>query len=296
MPLDHDEISFVFDKAKISFETYVVFQGPEYPDPNPPPVDEKAKKATGKKGGKGEIEEVEIPMLKPDPIRIIGESGRTIKLELIKVNEPDFEKKKGQEEVTQEETEIIVMRLDYRDDLEDARRNIEIKKKIDELPPGTNMEGIQASMQKTDRKLRQNTIQSKKAKTKTMEQQSSFSQKALNTLNTSNQEYKDSPKSHQLMAKRTANIYVAQGPQTTALYEETLEEDFDHLMVFTGDGGIVTVEDLEFPDNHPEGKFFIRLTDATENLEEDYMLPEFRIPISIGQAIDEKAKKAKGKK
>ena len=87
LPLDPEEINFVFDKSKISLEMYVVFQGPEYPDPNPPPVDEKKQK--DKKKGKNEPDEVEIPMLKPDATRIMGESGRTIKLDLIKVVEPD---------------------------------------------------------------------------------------------------------------------------------------------------------------------------------------------------------------
>merc|ERR1711871_738274 len=104
------------------------------------------------------------------------------------------------------------------------------------------------------------------------------------------------PKKMQLMAKRLVQTVTTQGPQTTALYEEDLEEGFEHLLVYTGEGGILTVEDLEFPDNHPEGKFYIRLTDVAKNLSGDYMLPEFRIPICIGSAVDDKAKKGKGKK
>jgi hypothetical protein len=65
----HDDINMIFDKNKISIEVFVVYQGPDYPDPNPPPVEEKKGAGKGKaKTSKGEPEEIEIPMLKPDPV------------------------------------------------------------------------------------------------------------------------------------------------------------------------------------------------------------------------------------
>lgn len=282
-------------------ELYVVFQGPEYPDPNPPPVDETKKKAANKKGKNNEPEEVEIPMLKPDPTRIIGEEGRMIRVDLIKVIETD-QLKKGPEDTTKEEDEIVVMRLDYRDDLEDARRNIEIKKKLEELQPGQAMDEVNEIMKNRKLKERLNTIppkkklkQSQSPKDSKDNLEKSGSNRNL-TGNASTDNIVKNPKSMQLMAKRMVNTVTTQGPQTTAIFEETLEEDFDHLVVYTGEGGILTIEDLEFPDNHPEGKFFIRLTDVTENLEGQYMLPEYKIPISVGSALEDKTKKLKGKK
>ena len=68
LALTHEDMNFIFDEKKITIQLFIVYQGPEYPDPNPPPVEEK-KTTKGKgKGGKNEPEEPEIPMIKPDPV------------------------------------------------------------------------------------------------------------------------------------------------------------------------------------------------------------------------------------
>jgi hypothetical protein len=57
----------------------VVYQGEQYEDPNPPEIDEAAKKKAVK--GK-EAEEPEARMIIPLPVVMEKESGRTFKIEL----------------------------------------------------------------------------------------------------------------------------------------------------------------------------------------------------------------------
>ena len=58
----------------------MVFQGPDYEDPNPPEEDEKAKK---KPAGKNAVpDEPEVRMITPDPVPLDQENGRVFAIEL----------------------------------------------------------------------------------------------------------------------------------------------------------------------------------------------------------------------
>ena len=57
----------------------MVYQGPDYEDPNPPEEDEKAK---AKKGKKDAPDEPEVRMITPEPIALEQESGRVFAVEL----------------------------------------------------------------------------------------------------------------------------------------------------------------------------------------------------------------------
>ena len=92
--------------------------------------------------------------------------------------------------------------------------------------------------------------------------------------------------------------FACSGPVNSSLYKEEGLSTLELLTcVYTEDGGKADLIDLEVPDNHPEGKFFIRITDGTEDLGREPM-GEYRVPISIGAQVEEKGKgkaKAKGK-
>ena len=62
------------EPKELAFDLRIVYQGPEYEDPNPPEEDEKDKKKNPKKGAAAE--EPEIRMIKPDPVQMHNESGR----------------------------------------------------------------------------------------------------------------------------------------------------------------------------------------------------------------------------
>ena len=73
----------------IEFFLHVVFQGPPYEDPNPPPVEEDPKKiAAAAKAAKGaknipvEPEKPEPRMITPEPVILSVESGRLFEFEL----------------------------------------------------------------------------------------------------------------------------------------------------------------------------------------------------------------------
>ena len=67
------------EPKEVKFTLKMVFQGPDYEDPNPPEEDEKAKKKPAKGAAP---EEPEIRMITPDPITLDQESGRVFALEL----------------------------------------------------------------------------------------------------------------------------------------------------------------------------------------------------------------------
>ena len=71
---------------KIEFELHIVYQGPPFEDPNPPPVEEKPVPAKGgkvpPKGQPAEEVKHEPRMITPDPVIMINESGRTFEFEL----------------------------------------------------------------------------------------------------------------------------------------------------------------------------------------------------------------------
>ena len=67
------------EQPEISFKIKVLYQGPEYVDPNPP-KEEEIKKPAPAKGGKNAAivqEEALIRMIKPEPVLMKAESGRT---------------------------------------------------------------------------------------------------------------------------------------------------------------------------------------------------------------------------
>ena len=68
------------EQQEIAFNLKVMYQGPEYVDPNPPPVEEVVKKPAPIKGkvvAAAVPEEPVIRMIKPEPIVFSQESGRT---------------------------------------------------------------------------------------------------------------------------------------------------------------------------------------------------------------------------
>lgn len=96
------------------------------------------------------------------------------------------------------------------------------------------------------------------------------------------------------MQKRLS--FISMGPTTLSLYKEEVVSSNNLLtFVYTEDGGKADLCDLEMPDNHPEGKFFIRISDGTGLLGRE-KLKEYRVPVSIGAQVEEKGKgKGKGK-
>jgi len=67
------------EPKEVRFTLKIVYQGPEYEDPNPPEEDEKNKK----KPAKGHVDaEPEVRMILPDPIPLENESGRVFAIEL----------------------------------------------------------------------------------------------------------------------------------------------------------------------------------------------------------------------
>ena len=68
------------EPKEIRFKLQMVFQGPDYEDPNPPEEDEKAKK---KPAGKNAVpDEPEVRMITPDPVPLDQENGRVFAIEL----------------------------------------------------------------------------------------------------------------------------------------------------------------------------------------------------------------------
>ena len=68
------------EPKEVKFTLRMVYQGPDYEDPNPPEEDEKAKKKPAK--GAAVPEEPEIRMITPEPVLLEQESGRVFALEL----------------------------------------------------------------------------------------------------------------------------------------------------------------------------------------------------------------------
>jgi len=68
------------EPKEVKFTMRLVFQGPDYEDPNPPEEDEKTKKKPPAKGAAAE--EPEIRMLTPEPVTLDQESGRVFAIEL----------------------------------------------------------------------------------------------------------------------------------------------------------------------------------------------------------------------
>ena len=69
------------EPKEIRFKLSMVYQGPDYEDPNPPEEDLTAKKPAKGKGA-AVPEEPEIRMITPDPVPIEQEGGRVFSLEL----------------------------------------------------------------------------------------------------------------------------------------------------------------------------------------------------------------------
>ena len=67
------------EPKEIRFKLKMVYQGPDYEDPNPPEEDEKAK---AKKGKKDAPDEPEVRMITPEPIALDQECGRVFAVEL----------------------------------------------------------------------------------------------------------------------------------------------------------------------------------------------------------------------
>ena len=70
------------EPKEIKFQLKMVYQGPDYEDPNPPEEEEKAKKAPPKKGAQAVPDEPEIRMITPDPVLLEQEMGREFAIEL----------------------------------------------------------------------------------------------------------------------------------------------------------------------------------------------------------------------
>lgn len=68
------------EPREIKFTLRMVYQGPDYEDPNPPEEDEASKKKPPAKGAVAE--EPKVRMLTPDPIPLDNEHGRVFALEL----------------------------------------------------------------------------------------------------------------------------------------------------------------------------------------------------------------------
>ena len=68
------------EPKEIKFTLRIVYQGPEYEDPNPPEEDEAAKKKPSGKGAAAE--EPKIRMITPEPVLMEQEHGRVFALEL----------------------------------------------------------------------------------------------------------------------------------------------------------------------------------------------------------------------
>eukprot|EP00347_Sterkiella_histriomuscorum_P017342 403349752 len=74
----------------IEFELHIVYQGPPFEDPNPPPIEEDPKKlaaaAKNAKGAKGQPAQPDEPepkrMITPDPLVMVNENGRNFEFEL----------------------------------------------------------------------------------------------------------------------------------------------------------------------------------------------------------------------
>lgn len=80
-------IVYEFGKVTLKVVCEVVYQPPDYQDPNQPSEEEwKAAQAAVPKGKKKEETYVPI-MLTPEPIQIPGESGRKVKIELVSRND-----------------------------------------------------------------------------------------------------------------------------------------------------------------------------------------------------------------
>ena len=68
------------EPKEVKFTLRIVYQGPDYEDPNPPEEDETAKKKPA--GKTAAVEEPKIRMITPEPIPLENEHGRVFALEL----------------------------------------------------------------------------------------------------------------------------------------------------------------------------------------------------------------------
>ena len=128
---------FAGNKEGLNLLIKVVYQGPDYPDPNPPPPDPK-KRPPIKKGQKDVVEEPEIPMLTPPPVILKEESGRAFKVELHQLNadgslgasfKVDYRHElQEMEEFIKEKDAIEQKMKDIKTETPTSRRNILVKK------------------------------------------------------------------------------------------------------------------------------------------------------------------------
>lgn len=72
------------EQPEIAFNINTFYQGPEYEDPNPPEEEEVKKKpaAKGTKPAEATNDKPAVRMIKPDPVLMTSESGRTFQFEI----------------------------------------------------------------------------------------------------------------------------------------------------------------------------------------------------------------------
>lgn len=124
-------------KEGLNLIVKIVYQGPDYPDPNPPPPDPKKKPAV-KRGAKDAPEEPEIPMITPPPVLLKEESGRQFRVELFALNDDgslgashkvDYRHDLQAIENLMKEKESIEQKVkDIKGETPTSRRNILVKK------------------------------------------------------------------------------------------------------------------------------------------------------------------------
>lgn len=93
------------EPKEIRFKLSMVYQGPDYEDPNPPEEDLTVKKPKGK--GAAVPEEPEIRMITPEPVPLDQEGGRVYSLELTKDVKIVLEDKKEEADGLKESSQDI---------------------------------------------------------------------------------------------------------------------------------------------------------------------------------------------
>ena len=78
------------------------------------------------------------------------------------------------------------------------------------------------------------------------------------------------------------------------IYRDDFSER-DKYLITSFTNGLLTIGNIEFPENHPEGKYLIKISDFSEG-ENRPKLAEVFIPITIGQVVDDKKGGVKKKK
>ena len=252
----------------------VIYQPPDYPDPNPPeqPVKKNLKASRGKAGTKSKsklkskrgknnkedevVEEPEIPMITPPWVFVNQESGRLFKIELFRGSKDD--------EAIEKEKHVLV-KFDFRKQIG------ELREKERQIMLAKQKEMDENSLDKPEKGSKRTLKKSKSRAARRREKDRGKGKKESKDPN--EKEYE------------TISYEI---------YDSGSEGDEANIVFLRAKEGIVDLLDLEFPPNFPSGGYYFRATDVTPWKRSIDFVPPKELSIVVGS--DTGVKKRRGKR